>query len=86
MSNKLTSSPIGFLLENRVLPSVLSLTLLLAGISTVSAPLLIASGIVAYGWPFLNVYLLNLKHTPDVVEKKPAKRLNSFNPSALGAR
>lgn len=86
MSNKLASSPVGFLLENRVLPSVLSLTLLLAGIVTVSTPLLIASGIVAYGWPFLNVYLLNLKNTPDTVEEKPAKRLNSLNPSMLGAR
>jgi len=85
MSKTTTSGPVGFLFENHLLSSVAALALLVAGIATVSAPLLIAAGIVAYGWPFLYVYLLNRKTESDAVEKAPAKRLHSIRPSVVGA-
>jgi hypothetical protein len=37
---------------------VIALILLVAGFATASLPLLIAAGIVTFGWPFLCVYLL----------------------------
>jgi Flp pilus assembly protein TadB len=37
---------------------VIALILLVTGIATASFPVLIAAGIVTFGWPFLCVYLL----------------------------
>jgi hypothetical protein len=56
------------LTENRLAASLVSLALLLTGIFTVSVPLLILSGVVAYGWPFLNVYLSNLNAAPSTAK------------------
>jgi len=85
MSNNVTSGPVDFLFENHLLSSVISLALLITGIVTVSATLLVAAGIVAYGWPFFYVYLLNRKTSAETTEKAPAKRLTVVRPSAAGA-
>ena len=86
MSTNTASSPVDFLSENHLLSALASLALLVAGIATVSVPLLLSAGVVAYGWPFLYVYLLNLKDKSNAAEKAPAKRLHSIRPSAVGAR
>ena len=60
------------LTESRLAASLVSLALLLTGIFAVSVPLLILSGVVAYGWPFLNVYLTSLNEAPSTT-KSPAR-------------
>jgi hypothetical protein len=47
-----------FMLDNFLLFRVIALILLVVGIATTSFPVLIAAGIVTYGWPFFYVYLL----------------------------
>ena len=78
MNPKSTPALINRILDNRLLASGISLALLIAGIATVSVPLLILSGVLAYGWPFLNIYLNHLAQAP---KDKPAK-LGSLRPSA----
>lgn len=85
MSKNFESGPVGFLFENHLLSSVVSLALLIAGIVTVSASLLVAAGIVAYGWPFLYVYLLNRKTASETTVATPSKRLTAVRPSVAGA-
>jgi Flp pilus assembly protein TadB len=48
----------GLMYNNYLLFRVIALILLVVGIATVSFPVLIAAGIVTYGWPFLCAYLL----------------------------
>ena len=85
MSKNITSGTFGFLFDNHLLSSVIALALLAAGIATVSAALLLASGVAAYGWPFFYVYLLERKTKPESVEKAPAKRLNVASPNVASA-
>jgi uncharacterized membrane protein (Fun14 family) len=47
-----------FMFENFLLFRVIALILLVVGIATASFPVLMAAGIVTYGWPFFYVYLL----------------------------
>jgi hypothetical protein len=47
-----------FMFDDFLLFRVIALILLVAGIATASFPLMIAAGIVTYGWPYLCVYLL----------------------------
>lgn len=85
MSNNDNAGLAGFLVENHLLSSVISLALLIAGIVTASAALMVAAGIVAYGWPFLYVYLLDRKTKSETDEKARAKRLTVVRPSTAGA-
>jgi hypothetical protein len=48
----------GSIFDDFLLFRVIALILLVAGIAMTSFPLLIAAGIVTYGWPFLCAYLL----------------------------
>jgi hypothetical protein len=83
--SKNTTSGLSPLFDNYLLSSFISLILLVAGIATASVSLMIASGIVAYGWPFLYVYLTHHKDNPETVEKAHAKPLNVARPTAAGA-
>jgi hypothetical protein len=69
-----------FLFNSRLYSSAVSLALLVVGIALSSASLLIAAGILAYGWPFFHVYF---KDMPETVEKAPAKRLDLAPSQAL---
>lgn len=69
MSTTTTSPFVERLIENRLLASAVSLAILIAGIVTVSAPLLILSGVIAYGWPFLGIYLLNKEEATKTARK-----------------
>lgn len=73
------------LTENRLASSLLSLTTLISGIVTVSLPLLILSGILAYGWPFFNVYLSGVNARADEAAKPARKTLTPIRTSALAA-
>ena len=76
---------VDFLLENHLLSSLVSFGVLLLAIGTTSLSLLFLSGIIAYGWPFFYVYLLDVKEKSATEEKAPAKRLHSIRPSVVGA-
>ncbi|SDH73496.1 hypothetical protein [Propionivibrio dicarboxylicus] len=65
------------LTESRTAASLVSLALLLTGVFAVSVPLLILSGVVAYGWPFLNVYLSSLNEAPNIAQAPAHSVLNS---------
>ncbi len=77
---------VDFLLENHVFSSLITFGVLLLAIGTASLSLLFLSGIMAYGWPFFYVYLLDVKEKSATEAKAPAKRLFSVRPSAVGAR
>lgn len=82
MSANSTTKRLERLTENRLASSLAALTLLIAGVVTVSVPLLLLSGIFAYGWPFLHVYLSSL----NAAAKPAAKGLTSLHTGALAAR
>lgn len=74
------------LTENRLASSVLSLATLLGGIVTVSLPLLILSGVFAYGWPFLHVYLSSVNARAEEAAKPARKTLTPIGAAALATR
>ena len=76
---------VDFLLENHVFSSLVAFGVLLLAIATTSLSLLFLSGVLAYGWPFFYVYLLDVKEKSATEEKAPAKRLHSIRPSIVGA-
>jgi len=76
---------VDFLLENHAFSSLAAFGVLLLAIGTASLPLLFLSGIMAYGWPFFYVYLLDVKEKSAKEETTPAKRLHSIRPSVVGA-
>lgn len=76
---------VDFLLENHLLSSLVSFGLLLLAVGTASLSLLFLSGILAYGWPFFYVYLLDVKEKSATEDKAPAKRLHSIRPSVAAA-
>lgn len=86
MSSTPTTKLIERLTENRLLSSAIALTTLLSGIATVSVPLLLLSGVFAYGWPFLHVYLASVNSASEKVAKPANKGLTSLHTSALAAR
>ncbi|MDR2613941.1 MAG: hypothetical protein LBC91_01255 [Candidatus Accumulibacter sp.] len=49
----------GSVFDDFLLFRVIALVLLVTGIATASFSMLIAAGIVTYGWPYLCVHLLN---------------------------
>lgn len=84
MSASPTTRLIERLTANRLLSSSVSLATLIAGIVTVSLPLLLVSGLLAYGWPFLHVYLANVNDAANTA--KPARAgLTTLRTSALAA-
>jgi len=76
---------VDFLLENHVFSSLVAFSVLLLAIATASLSLLFLSGVLAYGWPFFYVYLLDVKEKSETEEKAPVKRLHSIRPSIVGA-
>lgn len=82
MSTKSSAFSIERLIDNRLFSSAASLAILIAGIVTVSAPLLILAGVLAYGWPFFSIYWLNREETK--AERKPA-RLTALHTNAVAA-
>ena len=52
------------LLKSRLLALLASVVSLAAGIATVSVPLLLLSGIFAYGWPLLHAGYTKLREVP----------------------
>ena len=76
---------VDFLLENHVFSSLVTFGVLLLAIGTASLSLLLLSGVMAYGWPFFYVYLLDVKEKSVTEEKAPVKRLHSIRPSIVGA-
>ncbi len=57
MNVNATSELTGTLMKSRLLSAAAALASLAAGILTASAPLLILSGVFAYGWPLLHLFL-----------------------------
>lgn len=86
MKPKPLPSSIEFLLENPWISSVVSLAVLFAGIATASLALLFASGVMAYGWPFLYVYLTSLKDRPEESAKPATPRPNLIRPPIASVR
>ncbi len=76
---------VDFLLENHAFSSLAAFGVLLLAIGTASLSLLFLSGIMAYGWPFFYVYLLDVKEKSAAAEKAPVKRLHSIRPNVVGA-
>lgn len=85
MSASPTTKLIERLTANRLLSSSLSLATLIAGIATVSLPLLLVSGLLAYGWPFLHVYLANVNDAANSADKPARASLTTLRTSALAA-
>jgi len=69
---------VDFLLENHVFSSLASLAVLALALATSSLFLLFVSGVMAYGWPFFYVYLLDTKEKLAKESKAPAKRASSI--------
>lgn len=76
---------VDFLLDNHLLSPLVSFSLLLLAVGTASLSLLFLSGILAYGWPFLYVYLLDVKEKSTAGTKAPAKPLTVVRPSIAAA-
>ncbi|MDR2112665.1 MAG: hypothetical protein LBQ62_06155 [Candidatus Accumulibacter sp.] len=84
--------------NNRLFALPLVLALFAGGIALSSAGLLIAAGILTYGWPILHIYFKDapetveedergdLKDTLKTVEKAPAKPLEIMRPKLADAR
>mgnify|MGYP003590237627 CR=1 FL=1 len=81
-----TTTSIKRLLAHRLLSSAASLAVLIAGVASVSVPLLILSGVIAYGWPLLQVYLASLDEDAKRSSTPARKEVGSFSPSAVPAR
>ena len=75
---------VDFLLKNHVFSALATFGVLLVAIGTTSLPLLFLSGIMAYGWPFFYVFLLDVKENPATEVKAPAKELFSVRPGTVG--
>ena len=86
MSATPTTKLLERLTENRLASSLAALVTLIAGVVTVSAPLLILSGVFAYGWPFLHVYLSTVNDAAKETAKPARKGLTSIHAGALAAR
>jgi uncharacterized membrane protein (Fun14 family) len=56
--NPMSKNTADFMFDNFLLFRVIALILLVVGIATASFSVLIAAGIITYGWPFFYVYLL----------------------------
>jgi hypothetical protein len=80
------SRTVDFLLENHFAGSLLGFATLLAALATSSLALVFLSGILAFGWPFFYVFLLDVKEKSATEEKAPAKRVLSLRPNVVGAR
>lgn len=74
------------LTENGLAASLAALVALIAGVITVSLPLLLLSGILAYGWPFLHVYLASVNANATETAKPARKPLTPIRAAALSAR
>ena len=85
MSTKSSAFSIERLIDNRLFSSAASLAILIAGIVTVSAPLLILAGVLAYGWPFLHVYLANVNDAANSADKPARAGLTTLRTSAIAA-
>lgn len=73
-----------FLVTNHLLSPLASFTVLLLSVAFSSLPLLFLAGVMAYGWPFLYVYLLDVKEKA-AETTAPAPRLTSIRPIVAGA-
>lgn len=76
---------VDFLLDNALLSPFVSFGILLLAIGTGSLPLLFVAGILAYGWAFFYVYLLDVREKSAAEGEAPLKRLRSFRPSSAAA-
>ena len=61
-----TETSMNGLLKSRLLSTVAALASLAVGVATLSVPLLIVSGVFAYGWPMLYLYLTRHSNTTPV--------------------
>ena len=76
---------VDFLLENHVFSSLASLAVLALALATSSLFLLFLSGVMAYGWPFFYVYLLDTKENLAKESKAPAKYVGSIPANVAAA-
>ena len=74
------------LTENGLVASLAALVALIAGVVTVSLPLLLLSGVLAYGWPFFHVYLASVNASATETAKPARKTLTPIGAAALSAR
>ncbi len=74
------------LTENGLAASLAALVALIAGVVTVSLPLLLLSGVLAYGWPFFPVSLASVNASATESAKPARKTLTPIGAAALSAR
>ena len=79
------SLTIDFLLENHLAGSLLAFATLMTALATSSIALVFLSGVIAFGWPFFYVYLLDVKEKSATTEKAPAKRVPAIHPNVVAA-
>ena len=76
---------VDFLLENHVFSTLASFAVLVLAIATSSLFLLFVSGVMAYGWPFFYVYLLDTKEKLANESKASAKHIHPIPANVAAA-
>lgn len=86
MKSNVVTESLGFFLKSFWLSSVAALAVLFAGIASASLPLVIASGIIAYGRPLFLLAVRDIKDRSNASVKAAPKRPASIRPSFAGTR